>query len=647
MGGSLLFSLSLSLFVDMAEAIPDFLPVESPPAPQVPSGGPVDDPCSHDQDQAKSLQHKSSMVATMSPYVPPKSVRQRTLLNKKGNKKDVNQVEVLPGIFECNSYEKYLSFSLENDQKMENMDIFEVHREIVNCIGREPKISPRGDSTLLIEAATPEESAKLQKLKSISGNGAKCVPHKTMNQCKGTIYSTELLLYSEEKLRKEFENQKVVEVKRMMKKENGNLCPTPLLIITFNLLKLPNVLHAAWFRLRVRPYIPSPRRCYYCQMFGHVNTTCRRKLRNETEICVNCGHEQHGECDRTPYCINCKGGHSAASKLCERFKYEKEVLTLKTKEGISFKEAKERLTHLYKPEIFSYAGALKQYNNKEKIKPPNVAARIHPSEEMDVSLGNKRSLSQDSLDGLPSKIKNVRPQPNDFRLVEGPRAGPSSSCGEPVAGPSSSGGGQVPGPSPVGAGPMLGPSHVGGGPVSGPSPVSGGLVPGPSLSDGGPVLGPSLSDGGPAPGPSPVEGQLAGPSFFAGGPASGPSAGVDEILKDVIATPEGIVGVPSSDAPLLDPVVSSPSLPRVTISSKVKPTLAFSKALVSACGAKQTEILSQKSSTTKLNTSKSSPTGVKPKVPVVYDKSPQQSSNDVKVNSVGRGSIRGPSKKNR
>ena len=84
---------------------------------------------------------------------------------------------------------------------------------------------------------------------------------------------------------------------------------------------------------------------------------------------MNCGQEQHGECDRTPYCINCKGSHSASSNLCEWYKYEKEVLALKTKEGISFKEAKEMLTHLYNPDIFSYAGALKKPINRGNIKP--------------------------------------------------------------------------------------------------------------------------------------------------------------------------------------------------------------------------------------------------------------------------------------
>ena len=250
---------------------PNSAPAVSPR--NVAQSPPVDDLRSLDQDQDKSL-HKSSVV-TMRPYAPPKSVHQRTVNKKGGNKKNPNKIEVLPGIYESNSYEKYLSFSLENEQKLENLDIFDVHREIVNCIGREPKISPRGDATLLIEAATPEESEKLQKLKIINGNGAKCVPHKTLNQSKGTVYSKELLHYSEEKLREEFENQKVVEVKRIMKKENGSLRPTPLLIITFDLLKLPNTLSAAWYRLNIRPYIPSPRRCYYCQMFGHVNTTCR------------------------------------------------------------------------------------------------------------------------------------------------------------------------------------------------------------------------------------------------------------------------------------------------------------------------------------------------------------------------------------
>ena len=148
------------------------------------------------------------------------------------------------------------------------------------------------------------------------------------------------------------------------------------------------------------------------------------------------------------------------------------------------------------------------------------------------------------------------------------------------------------------------------------------------------------------PGPTSFEGPLVGPSFTAGGPASGPSATADELPADLIANPKGIVGVPSSDSPLLEPMVSS-SLSKVTVSSKVKPTLAFSKALVSACGANQTETLLQKSSSPKTNT-KSSSTGAKSKVPIVYNKS-QQASNaeEKKLNSMGRGSVWGPSKKNR
>ena len=167
---------------------------------------------------------------------------------------------------------------------MGDTDIFELHREIVKCIGREPRITFQGEDALLIEVSSPEESEKLQGMRKVKGGEVKCTPHRSLNQCRGVIFSKELLKYSEEKLKKEFESQSVVEVKRMMKKVDGVLCPLPLLILTFDMLKLPDTVSAAWLRIPVRPYVPSPRRCFYCQMFGHVLTSCRRKLKGEAPI---------------------------------------------------------------------------------------------------------------------------------------------------------------------------------------------------------------------------------------------------------------------------------------------------------------------------------------------------------------------------
>ena len=87
----------------------------------------------------------------------------------------------------------------------------------------------------------------------------------------------ELLRYSEEKIQKELEDQGVVEVKQMKKTVGGLLTPLPTYVITFDRLKLPSFIRAAWLRLEVRPYVPSCRRCFFCQRYGHVANNCRRK----------------------------------------------------------------------------------------------------------------------------------------------------------------------------------------------------------------------------------------------------------------------------------------------------------------------------------------------------------------------------------
>ena len=150
----------------------------------------------------------------------------------------------------------------------------------------------------------------------------------------------------------------------------------------FDMLKLHNIVSAAWLRLQVRPYIPSPRRCFYCQMFGHVLTSCRRKLKGEAPICGNCGEQEHGECSRLPHCFNCKGDHSASAKICDRYQFEKEVLVVKTKEKITFREAKQKVSPRFN-QLFSTIVKNNSPNvstpivpKKGKIPSPNIVTNL-------------------------------------------------------------------------------------------------------------------------------------------------------------------------------------------------------------------------------------------------------------------------------
>ena len=78
-----------------------------------------------------------SMVATMSPYIPPSSQSARVRASKRNTgKRNREMLEMLPGHYVNNSFSKYLTYTLENSN-VSDVDIFELQRSIINCIGRE------------------------------------------------------------------------------------------------------------------------------------------------------------------------------------------------------------------------------------------------------------------------------------------------------------------------------------------------------------------------------------------------------------------------------------------------------------------------------------------------------------------------------
>ena len=282
-----------------------------------------------------------STIVTLEPYTS-KSLSEVDKSVKKKVNNVAQKMQIAPGVYELVSYNKFLLLEIENNI-IENINVFKAHREIVQICGTPPKIRPQGDERLLIEVSSPEQSENLMSMNRFLGHNVKVFPHPTYNQCRGVIYAPQLLSIDPEEIQSELEDQGVTKVLRMRKKVGNELIPLATLILTFNSYKLPNNIKAGWLNFKVKPYFPSPLRCYHCQIYGHVIHKCKKKANNEPAVCHNCGKDEHGVCNETPSCIHCKDSHPASSKSCIQFIFEKEVQVIRTMEKISFREARKKV----------------------------------------------------------------------------------------------------------------------------------------------------------------------------------------------------------------------------------------------------------------------------------------------------------------
>ncbi|GFY16139.1 uncharacterized protein TNCV_3531421 [Trichonephila clavipes] len=229
----------------------------------------------------------------------------------------------------------FLLIALPNNE-MSNKSPFAVHKALIG-IGGEPKSVKRlssGDLLIVINSAIQTKSFLLAK--TFLNSHLIVIPHKSLNSCRGVISELDLLSTPEAKILDGFFDQGVIQVRRItIRKKNTNI-PTKHLILTFNNPKLPSTIKAGYLNCKIRPYIPNPLRCFKCQRFGHSQTSCRGQL--TCSRCASAGHSST-DCTLEPKCINCSQSHASDSKLCPKWKIEKQIQEIKTNKNISYSEA--------------------------------------------------------------------------------------------------------------------------------------------------------------------------------------------------------------------------------------------------------------------------------------------------------------------
>ncbi|GFX55575.1 uncharacterized protein TNCV_268631 [Trichonephila clavipes] len=168
-------------------------------------------------------------------------------------------------------------------------------------------------------------------------------PHKSLNSSRGVISEPGLLCTPEAEMLEGFSGQGVIQ--------------------------------AGYLNCKIRPYIPNPLRCFKCQRFGHSQTSCRGQL-----TCSRCASVEHSskDCTLKPKCFNCSQSHSSDSKLCPKWKIEKQIQEIKTNNNISYQEARKLIasqlsqTYAQTAKSSPISAATQTDENITKIKCPHL-----------------------------------------------------------------------------------------------------------------------------------------------------------------------------------------------------------------------------------------------------------------------------------
>ena len=285
------------------------------------------------------------------------------------NRTPQSKYETFDNIFGSKSFPKYYCVKPKTDCDLTKLNMFKVDREIRNNIGQYSKLTEDySNKSWTVEVKSEEQGHRLMTLSSLVDVPVEVSLHERFNESQGVITCSILKNYSEADIVEGLAEHGVVRCHRIIRNaRSANPEPTATLILTFNLPQIPDRLCIrAGLYERVRPYIPNPRRCTNCQRYGHSHLKCRREI----PVCERCGGDCTGDhspttCQLPLNCIHCKAPHSSSSRVCSKYLMEKEIIAVKTKERISFSEARSKVMTTFHHSNRTYASATAPSTSQE------------------------------------------------------------------------------------------------------------------------------------------------------------------------------------------------------------------------------------------------------------------------------------------
>lgn len=199
------------------------------------------------------------------------------------------------------------------------------------------------NGTLLVKTKNEKQAAKIFQLTSFNLDyPVKVSMHRSLNYSLGVIYTNEFRGIPEDEIVEFLRPQGVIQVRKILKKQDNILKETGLCILTFDTNTLPSQLKIGYEIVEIRKYNRPPMQCINCQRFGHTAKWCKA-----SKICINCSNDVHTNqeakerCQGESFCINCKENnlpccnHSPRNKSCPMYLKEKEIQGIRNDLGVS------------------------------------------------------------------------------------------------------------------------------------------------------------------------------------------------------------------------------------------------------------------------------------------------------------------------
>ena len=251
----------------------------------------------------------------------------------------------------CRAFPRFIVLESAEEAKITDLSPFVIQKVISSNIA--PKtVKTLKNKTLLVEVEKEKHANFLLGMNTFHNLQIRAYPHKNLNTSKGVVRSKDLSVCTIEEIKKELNNQGIIDVRRIsIKKENQTIL-TNTYIMQFDRPTIPKEIKIGYNIEKVEPFIPNPLRCFKCQKFGHHEDAC-----NGRAVCGRCGRRDPdhtaNECRLDCRCANCGEDHPAYARACKTWKKEKEIMAIKHTKNISFPEARKMVDSYMKEETYS------------------------------------------------------------------------------------------------------------------------------------------------------------------------------------------------------------------------------------------------------------------------------------------------------